>query len=351
MNKEGLISNNSVDIDVSIIMVNYKTPDLTDICIGSILKFTKDITYEIIVIDNNSEDNSEELICGKYPQVKWINSGFNAGTSIAYNIGIRASNGKYLIIQNSDTEYVENTVLLSYNRYRELEQKMKIGLLGCQIVGYDKIIQFNSNRSFFSIRNYLAANPIFIKLNWLQGKLDKSSLTAIHSEDHISTWLGIPFGIFNANICKNKSLYFDEDIFMYCDDQEWCYRLAQYGYTHYFSVCTKILHWNGGSSINTFSSWRHGQINLSRWVCFIKTRGKFYYAIALLILLMNFIMDEIFYSKAKFSNQIKELHIQSRKARLLQWYVYKKYALHLLLYFHKRTSSSGKFAKFEMNKS
>ena len=338
-------------IDVSIIIVNYKTPDLTDICVGSIVKFTEGIHYEIIVLDNDSQDHSEALITQKYPQVKWINVGYNSGTSIPYNMGLRKAKGQYAIIQNSDTEYTENVVLKSYNKYRELEQTMKMGLMGCQIVGYDKIIQFNANWKFYSIKNYLRANPFFIYMNWLQEKPTFEQLTELHKRDGACAWLGIPFGIFNMNIVRKEEIWFDEDIFMYYDDEEWCYRLAKSGYKNYITVCTHVLHWNGGSSFTTFSNWRHGQINLSRWLFFIKKHGKLYFTVCILLLLFNQLLDSLFYAKSKLRNNVSEEEERARQLRKFDRELLSTYFFKLLLTYKKQTSGSGKFAKFELKQS
>jgi glycosyltransferase involved in cell wall biosynthesis len=73
------------------------------------------LTYEIIVIDNNSNDGSVDIIQNKFSDVYVISHNDNAGTSIAYNIGINAAKGKYILIQNSDTEYFENSTTVLHS--------------------------------------------------------------------------------------------------------------------------------------------------------------------------------------------------------------------------------------------
>ena len=57
------------EIDISIVIVNYKTPKLTDTCLASIYKYTKYVNFEVFLVDNDSQDESESLIMGKYPQL------------------------------------------------------------------------------------------------------------------------------------------------------------------------------------------------------------------------------------------------------------------------------------------
>src|SRR5688500_15595084 len=90
-------------MDLSIILVNYKSPHLALDCIKSIYQETKKLSFEIIVVDNFSEDNSREVILQKYPAVIWIQMPYNAGFARANNAGIKAANGTYVLILNTDT--------------------------------------------------------------------------------------------------------------------------------------------------------------------------------------------------------------------------------------------------------
>lgn len=334
-------------LDISLVIVNYKTPKLTDICIESIYKYTIDLNFEIILVDNDSQDESESLIRGKYPNVIWINSGSNAGTSVAYNIGVRASKGKYVLIMNSDTEFMDNAIKIILDEYIKVEMLQKIGMMGCQLIGYDKIIQFNSNLSYPSIKDFLRGNPFCIKLNKFQHKLSDAERLLQHLEDHESQWIGIVFGIINNDIFKKENLYFDEDIFMYSDEVEWCHRLMKKGYKHFFSTKSTLLHWNGGSS-TAFSEWRHGQIVISSWLNLIKTKGKFYFFMCMLIHLANICLNRLFYVKSKILNQINEEEKLERKIRKLDWKIFKRYFWKVMVSYGSKTSSNGKFLKYEI---
>jgi len=333
-------------MDLSIVIVNYRTPKLTDICIGSIFEHTKDLHFEVIVVDNDSQDESKTLITTKYPQVRWIDSGLNAGTSVAYNIGVRASEGRYILILNSDTEFRDNAIKCSVDEYIALEKTTKVGLFSCQLVGYDGIIQFNSNPTFPSIRKYLRANPICIRLGLFQAKVTDEERHQLHLTAHETGWIGIAFGILNRDICHRDSLYFDEDIFMYSDEVEWCHRLKQHGYHHFFSPASTMLHLNGGSS--TFSEWRHGQVTLSEWMCFMKMKGKVYFMVCILCILINHGLDSVFYWKQKMTNALNEEDMLSRRTRKLELRIMQRYLGKILWRYSRSTSSGGGFLKYEM---
>jgi GT2 family glycosyltransferase len=334
------------EIELSIVIVNYKTPVLTDICISSIFRQTKHLQFEVIVVDNDSQDNSKNLITTKFPEVNWIDSGLNAGTSVAYNIGIRASKGKYILILNSDTEFRDNAILHSLIEYKILEKTNKIGLFSCQLIGYDNIIQFNSNISFPSIKKYLRANALCIRLNMFQHKLTDEERLKLHLTAHKTKWIGIAFGIFNADICRKDNLYFDEDIFMYSDEVEWCYRLSQNGYSHHFSPIATVLHLNGGSS--TFSEWRHGQVTLSEWMCFMKMKGKLYFMLCIVLILFNHLLDGLFFFKHKLLHTLTTENIEALRTRKLELRIIRRYFYRILVSYSRKTTSNNTFLKYEM---
>ncbi len=90
-------------MDLSIIFVNYKTAQLLLDCIGSIYTQTKTLSLEIIVADNFSQDDSQQIVTEKFPEVVWIDMGYNAGFARANNAGIKIATGEFLLILNTDT--------------------------------------------------------------------------------------------------------------------------------------------------------------------------------------------------------------------------------------------------------
>tara|TARA_Y100000766_G_scaffold281004_1_gene291757 strand:- start:4224 stop:5180 length:957 start_codon:yes stop_codon:yes gene_type:complete len=268
------------DIDLSIIIVNYKTPKLTRDCISSIHEYTNELTYEIIVVDNYSEDNSKQLIMSEFPETKWVSMDDNSGTSRGYNAGVKNAEGNYVLILNSDTVVMDNAIKNSLDFHKEKESKFKVGMTSCQIKGFDNIIQYNSNPNFPSLNKHLSKHPFFYRLG-IKSK-EKSNDTErleLHKKNHETSWIGIAFGIINKEIFDKGGHFFDEDIFMYSDEVEWCHRLKKLGYRHFFTADYTICHINSGSSVT--SEWRHGQIFLSELLCFYKTHGKFMFKLIL----------------------------------------------------------------------
>ena len=100
---------------VSIIIVNYNTKQLTLNCLKSIYEYTKDIDFEIIVVDNASSDGSVEAIRESFPIVNVIGSNENLGFGRANNLGAKYAQGKYLFLLNSDTLLIENSIKKLYD--------------------------------------------------------------------------------------------------------------------------------------------------------------------------------------------------------------------------------------------
>ena len=95
-------------IDISIIIVSFNTKEFTSKAIDSVIKYTKGIIYEIIVVDNASSDGSKELLQNyskKYKNVVYIQTGKNLGFGRGNNVGIEKSKGNYILLLNSDTKF------------------------------------------------------------------------------------------------------------------------------------------------------------------------------------------------------------------------------------------------------
>ena len=116
--------------DVSIIIVNYNTMDLTRNCLKSVFEQTKDISFEVIVSDNGSNDGSIEMIKSEFPQVVLIENNANLGFGAANNRGLKMTKGKYIFYLNSDTVLLNNAVKNFFDYWENSPEKEKIGAFG-----------------------------------------------------------------------------------------------------------------------------------------------------------------------------------------------------------------------------
>lgn len=329
-------------IQVSIIIVNYKTPQLLFNCIESIYKHTQNISFEIIVVDNHSEDNSQELICNQFNKVIWINAGANLGFGKANNLGVKNSKGDYILLLNSDTDLYENAILKTYN-YIYQNQPLNLGLVGCKIQNRDFSLQPSANYYFPGLRDLLEENALVI-LIWCR-LLGKNILKNIDKYKRLNTnhslpWVGVPFAMIKKSIFE-QSGGFDEDFFMYSEDKELNYRLQKLGYQNYFFHETGIFHVNGGS--NGFAAKRSRQILVSKWLFILKAHSKSYYYTYILLQYFNFIIDDIFYFLSKIRNKNTPTDKQIAQNRKFYYTCLFKYAWKIPLKYKAFINSSRHF--------
>ena len=130
--------------ELSIVIVNYKTPGLVINCLETLYAQTKNLEFEVLVADNASGDDSRQLITGKYPHVKWIQMDYNAGFARANNSAIRQCSGNALLLLNSDT-LVDDAAIEGC--YRELAASSYIAA-GVQLLNYDRTPQISGNYTY-----------------------------------------------------------------------------------------------------------------------------------------------------------------------------------------------------------
>ncbi len=130
-------------IDLSITIVNYNTKDLLRQCIKSIYENTKSITFEIIVVDNASTDGSVDMLKKEFPDVKIIANKENLFFTRAHNQALRISNGRYLMILNSDTIILDSAFdkLVKF-----MDNNPQCGACGPKLLNPDTSLQRSSDR-------------------------------------------------------------------------------------------------------------------------------------------------------------------------------------------------------------
>ena len=132
-------------MDLSIIIVNYNVKEFLQNLLHSLQKAVQNISHEIIVVDNASDDGSIEFIREKFPYVQLISNKSNLGFSKANNEGLKIAKGKYLLLINPDTIVSEDTIS---KMIQFLNNHEDAGLAGCKILNPDGSLQLACRRSF-----------------------------------------------------------------------------------------------------------------------------------------------------------------------------------------------------------
>jgi len=144
---------------LSIIIVNYKTPQLLLDCLESVFKYGSK-HLEVIVVDNDSRDNSQPLLKEKYPQVRYIQMGYNAGFARANNKGIESSSGEAVLLLNSDTINLNNAIDHCFHRL----MSGNFAAAGVQLLNADMSPQISGNYTMTGGLNHLLPLPVTGKL-------------------------------------------------------------------------------------------------------------------------------------------------------------------------------------------
>lgn len=328
---------------VSIVLVNYKTPALLLKCIEAIIAYTKGCTYEIIVVDNHSCDDSETQVLAAFPNVRWFNMGYNSGFARGNNKGIAMANGDFVLMLNSDTWLTEDAITKSLEKYIALENEINIGLLGCKICSDNGNALGSVHNGFLGLAKPFTQNPfvIFFSRHKTQNSgYPQQWYNTSHTCDHLSG----AFVFFRKSKLSSPDLLLDEDFFLYSEDVEWCYRLKQKGFQHYFFAGTQVFHHDGGSSVDT--GWKLGQIFLSQLLFVYKTRGVIYFWLYVTLLKFNSWLDNLLHQRNASSPPAVETS-RLLEQRAEESFILKKYFRVILNTYKLQPSASNKFLVYE----
>ncbi len=232
--------------DLSIIVLSYNTKDITINCLESVLKYTKGIRYEIIVVDNGSTDGSLSSIkklAENENRIKVVDAGENLGFGRGNNLGASKATGKYLLFLNSDTLLIDNALKECLDFVSE---RTNLGVYSPRLLNADYSIQ-PSGGYFPNLWNVFAWQ-LFIDDLPLVGKLVKSfhpQKGSYHSQQSLD-WVTGAFMIIPKYVFDEVG-GFDNDIFMYTEEMELIYRINQLGYKTYFKNKPSIIHLGGAS--------------------------------------------------------------------------------------------------------
>lgn len=240
-----MLKNNSAIKDVSIIIVNYKTPDLVLQAIQSILSSETSLTYEIILVDNNSQDGLIEKVMSEYSFILLVENEENIGFSKANNQGIQLASGRYVLLLNSDTVIRPDTldVMVTF-----MDNQSNVGASGCKVVlpngELDKACRRGfptPSASFYYAFGFSKLFPNVPRFNQYQlGYLDPN-------ESYPVDCLVGAFMMVRREVIDQVG-GLDEEFFMYGEDIDWCYRIKQAGWGIYYYPKTSITHYKGASS-------------------------------------------------------------------------------------------------------
>lgn len=228
-------------MNVSVIIVNYNTTQLVIDCINSIYEHTKDILFEVIVVDNDSKNRTIEQLNEIFPFVRLVLNDKNSGFGAANNLGNKYAKGKYLFLLNSDTLLLDNAIKQFYDF---MEITPEAGVCGGNLLTKDLKPNFSFEHLQPSLLNSI--DKLFFR-PYQRIKYGKNRCF-LH-EDKPTIIKGFTSGADYFIIKKlyNKIGGFDEHFFMYYEDVELTNRVHQSKFKSYIIPSVKIIHLDGGS--------------------------------------------------------------------------------------------------------
>lgn len=258
-------------MDVSIVIVNYKTTDLIINCINSIRKHTKEISYEIIIVDNNSEDDCYNTLKRLFPQdnIIFIQLDENKGFGMANNEGFKVAKGRNVFCLNPDTLLLNNAIkiLSSY-----LDEHHNVGACGGNL--YDEDLQ--PTHSF-----YRFLPSFFWELNVLSfERLERLLYGNNRKFNNTNKPLSVGY-ITGADLMIKKEVLeqtggYSPDFFMYYEETDLCCRIRRKGYKIMSIPYAEIQHLEGksfGSGNNNINEKRIEMSERSRLIYYRRNVG------------------------------------------------------------------------------
>lgn len=232
-------------MDISVIIVNYKTPEMTCKAIDSVFTHKNSLNVEIIVVDNNSGDGSVDILEKKCSEkITLIQNDKNVGFAKANNIAMKKAAGTYYLLLNSDAEFIDDTIEVMFNY---IETKPEIGILGCAIISPDGSKQASCWKP--PTLPHLLLRALFLyKIvpdGWF-GSYNANKYGNPSETCYVDCVSGCVMMI--PQRIANKVGLFDERFFMYSEDTEWCIRMKKFGYKIGFLSKAKVMHYGGGTS-------------------------------------------------------------------------------------------------------
>ncbi|WAC59877.1 glycosyltransferase family 2 protein [Brevundimonas sp. SL130] len=229
----------SRDKQLGVVIVNYRTADLTIRCVESIIQHGIATSQQITVVDNLSPDDSVAVISQALPNISLVASDTNAGFGAGVNIGVRESDGDVLLILNPDTYFEMDSVTPALAL---IEADPKIGLLGLDLVYPDHTRQYSSRR-FYSVLD-IVARRLGVGTVWpFTRVVDRHLMRSawVSSEPFDAEWvMGTGFLIPRAVYEEVGGM--DEAYFLYMEDVDLCARVWRAGYRVVCAPGAQLVH-------------------------------------------------------------------------------------------------------------
>ncbi|MFH2062722.1 MAG: glycosyltransferase family 2 protein [bacterium] len=242
-------------MDVSIVILNYRSCGLVKQCIKTIKMYPAGCSYEVIVVDNDLADGVGEMLAERFPEVRYVPASGNIGFAAGNNLGIRVARGRYIMIMNPDITVRPGSIDALV---RFMDKHPDVGVAG------PKLLRPNGQVDESCYRFHRWTTPIYRRtpLGRLRAGRSESDRYLMADFDRSETrdvdWLLGAALIFSRSALE-KVGPLDEGYFMYVEDTDWCRRFWLAGYRVTYFVGSTMVHCHERQSAKVF--WMFGLLN------------------------------------------------------------------------------------------
>ncbi|NOK85709.1 MAG: Glycosyltransferase, GT2 family [Chloroflexi bacterium AL-W] len=270
-------------IDLSIIIVSWNVRDLLRDCLRSIQQNVGDLSYEVIVVDSASADDTPAMIQAQFPDVVVLAQTENVGFTRGNNIGLQAAQGRHLFLLNPDTVILDNTLqqMVTY-----LDEHPTVGIVGPHTLNTDGTHQ-STRRRFPTV--VLA----FFESTWLQPFAPKRLLDHFYARDIADSAVAPVDWVQGSAMMARREVYqqiggLDTGFVMFSEEVDWCKRAQSAGWGTVYLGTARIIH-HGGKSTEQVAARKHIHFQQSKLRYFRKHHGMLAAGTLRVFLLANYV--------------------------------------------------------------
>lgn len=270
------------DIDLSVVIVNYNCATATVAAVASVIETSGALNVEIFVVDNDSRDDSVDVIRNACPQATVIAAGHNGGYAWGNNIGIGQARGRHVLVLNPDA-IIQDGALERAVAY--LDDHQEVGVLGAGTVDETGVIQQTRFRfpklRFTFWRAFLPYSTVFKSRHF--GDQRYASMPADQISDVeavVGCFMMVPCSVIEIAGAMNPKF------FMYGEETEWCWRIRNCGFRVHYHPEVQITH-TGGVSTGPISPWSVVETARSHILFLRISRGPFIASAGTILLILS----------------------------------------------------------------
>jgi N-acetylglucosaminyl-diphospho-decaprenol L-rhamnosyltransferase len=290
--------------DLSIVIVSWNVRDILRDCLQSIQNTVHNITYEIIVVDSASSDQSAEMVKTEFPHVTLLAQSENVGFTKGNNIGLAIATGRHLFLLNPDTIVLDDAI---EQMVRYLDHNPSVGIVGAHTLNADRTHQ--STR-----RRFPTFTTALFESTWLQPYAPQAILKQFYAQDIPDDAIAPVDWVQGSALMANRQVYdqiggLDTGFVMFSEEIDWCKRAKDAGWEVVYHGHAKIIHL-GGQSTAQAPAQKHIYFQESKLRYFNKHHGMLKAQLLRAFLMLNYLWEIFLHGIKALIGHKRDLRLQ-----------------------------------------